>query len=149
MQKIHLDCSALPSSIPLRSELPNSIYIDASDLQRVLSDFLRELPNTISEGLKAGNEANVNKSKDNELLSHLGKVELIWDDGFQVKRPIGSLIRGITKCGERYSSYKLYYNDKYSFDNLTRKEKVMLHEWLTHLETGKAEASIMKGNKNG
>lgn len=53
MDRVYLDCTGLPNSIPVRSDLPNSIYVDASDLQRVLSDFLQQLPNAIEEGLKA------------------------------------------------------------------------------------------------
>jgi len=53
MERVYLDCTGLPHSIPVRSDLPNSIYIDASDLQRVLDNFLQVLPNAVLEGLKA------------------------------------------------------------------------------------------------
>jgi hypothetical protein len=53
MERVYLDCTGLPHSIPVRSEIPNTIYIDASNLQTVLDNFLQVLPNVISEGLKA------------------------------------------------------------------------------------------------
>lgn len=53
MERVYLDCTGMPNSIPLRSEIPNSIYVDASDLQRVLSNFLECLSNAVLEGLQA------------------------------------------------------------------------------------------------
>ena len=53
MERVYLDCTGLPHSIPVRSELPNSIYVDASDLQRVLDNFLQGFTYAIAEGMKA------------------------------------------------------------------------------------------------
>ncbi|MBU2061715.1 MAG: hypothetical protein KKH44_07710 [Bacteroidetes bacterium] len=52
MERVYLDTSGLPNSIPVRSELPNSIYVDASDLQRVLENFTQQLPYALEEALK-------------------------------------------------------------------------------------------------
>ena len=73
----------------------------------------------------------------NNFLGFLGSVKLIWEDGFEMNKPIGSQIRGVLRCGERYSRYEMYYSySDYSVKDLTDAEMGKLNYWLDLLRVG-------------
>ena len=93
-----------------------------------------------NKAIKWLNEKSGRVERYTGLTPHIGNVDLIWDDGHKINKPIGSMIRGHVKGNERYSSYEIHYSDQI-LNNLTEAEKQQLKEWLVILEMGKKRSA--------
>jgi hypothetical protein len=130
MDRVYLDCTGLPNSIPVRSELPNSIYVDASDLQRVLNSFLESLPNAILEGLKANPVEN---------LVRQGEVQPMQKGGrFEVEKHNGADKSFCIKVPEDFNIYLQVDYDDVDHEMVDKEAAVIVALLNTHIEAMRA-----------